>query len=127
VIIPVTLSTPPEDSPSAAETARPESCPQLRALAIFGNKAGPAGVAALGEALRAGTCPQLRTLNIRASGATKADLGLGELSAACPQLEVKAIPGDFATLGDTCGGCEAAARFSGTTKQSRAITRYLPA
>ena len=44
-------------------------------------------MAALGEALRAGTCPQLRTLDIRGnSGATKADLG--ELSAACPQLEV---------------------------------------
>jgi hypothetical protein len=43
-------------------------------------------VAALAEALRAGTCPQLRTLDIRWNDATKADLG--ELSAACPQLEV---------------------------------------
>ena len=49
---------------------------------------GPAGVAALGEALRAGSFPQLRTLDIsNNSGATKADLG--ELSAACPQLEVR--------------------------------------
>jgi len=69
------------------EALRAGSFPQLRTLIIRGNWAGAAGVAALGEALRAGTCPQLRTLVIAGNfPAAKADLG--ELSAACPQLEV---------------------------------------
>ena len=59
----------------------------ILALDIRSNKAGAAGVAALGEALRAGTCPQLRALDIRGHyPATKADLG--ELSAACPHLTI---------------------------------------
>ena len=71
---------------AVAEALRAGVCPQLRMLNIRFNDAGAAGVAALSEALRAGACPQLETLLIGNNRATKADLG--ELSAACPQLTV---------------------------------------
>ena len=72
---------------AVGEALRAGAYPQLRTLRINDNEAGAAGVAAVGEALRAGACPQLKTLDIRFNGAAKA--GLGELSAACPQLKVQ--------------------------------------
>jgi hypothetical protein len=73
------------------EALRAGRWPQLRTLNIRSNDAGAAGVAALIEPLLAGKCPHLQTLNIYGNRATKANLD--DLSAVCPQLEVRTTSG----------------------------------